>query len=182
MDKATLRAQMRQRLAALRPLVRAQEEELVNAAIVSDPSWREAQAVLVFKAVKHELSVVSATNDALRAGKRVSFPRAGPGGLSLHEMTDWSQLSPGAYGIPEPAAEAPVVSPAVIDIALVPGLAFTADGRRLGQGGGYYDRLLPALGGESWGVSFAVQVVEALPTQTHDRPVDRVLWAGAVSG
>lgn len=169
---------MRARLAGIQPLVRAQEEELVNAAIVGDPDWQEASTVLVFKAVRYELSVVSATNHALRAGKRVCFPRVAPGGLSLHEVTGWSQLEPGAYGVPEPHEAAPVVPPAMVDVALVPGLAFTRDGRRLGQGGGYYDRLLPALGGASWGVCFSQQVEPELPHETHDRPVDRVVWAG----
>lgn len=174
-DKASLRDAMRRRLDGLKTLVRAQDEELVSAAVVSDEDWRHARCVLVFKAVGHEISVVAATNDALRAGKRVCFPRVASGSLSLHEVTGWADLSPGAYGIPEPAAEAPVVSPVDVEVALVPGLAFTPDGRRLGQGGGYYDRLLPQLGGASWGVCFDAQVVDDLPTQTHDRPVDRVV-------
>lgn len=180
MDKPTLRRLMRERLATLKPLQRAQEEELVNAAIISDPDWQAAGTVLVFRAIRHEISVVSATNDALRSGKRVCFPRVAIGGLSLHEVSDWSQLQPGAYGVPEPAETAPVVSPATVDLALVPGVAFTPDGHRLGQGGGYYDRLLPMLGGASWGVCFASQIAEELPRETHDRPVDRVIWPGAV--
>lgn len=171
---------MHERLATLKPLMRAQEEELVNAAIVSDPDWQEAGTVLVFRAVRHEISVVSATNDAFRGGKRVCFPRVAIGGLSLHEVTGWSELSPGAYGIPEPAESAPLVSPAAVDVALVPGLAFTTAGHRLGQGGGYYDRLLPTLGGVSWGVCFSQQIEEEVPHETHDRPVDRVVWPGAL--
>lgn len=167
---------MRARLAALRPLVRAQEEDLVNAAVVSDEDWQEAGCVLVYKGVRQELSLVSVTHAAWRAGKQVCFPRVAPGGsLSLHAIDAWDALAPGAFGIPEPANEAPVVSPASVDIALVPGLAFTAEGRRLGQGGGFYDRLLPMLGGTSWGVAFSVQVVDAVPTEPHDRAVDRVI-------
>jgi 5-formyltetrahydrofolate cyclo-ligase len=174
-DKPALRAEIRNRLAALRPLMRAQEEELVNAAIVSDPDWVEAETILVYKAVAPELSVVSATNDAFRRGVRVCFPRVGPGGLSLHEVAGWHELEPGKYGIPAPSESAPVVSPATIDIAVVPGVAWAPGGMRLGQGGGYYDRLLPALGGISWGVGFDCQLVEAIPTESHDRPVDRVI-------
>ena len=167
---------MRQRLADLKPLVRAQEEELVNAALISDPDWQDANTVRLFKAVRHELSVVSATHAAWRAGTRVCFPRVvAPGVLSLHEVTTWGQLAPGAFGIPEPAPDLPLVAPASVDIALVPGLAFGRDGARLGQGGGFYDRLLPTLGGASWGVCFSVQVVAALPRQAHDRPVDRLI-------
>lgn len=171
-----MRRDLRARLAAMKPLVRAQEEDLVNAAIVSDPDWQEARTVLVFKGVGTELSVVSATNEALRRGATVAFPKVGPGNtLSLHRVTDWAQLAPGAYNIPEPVEGCPVVAPASIDVALVPGLGFTASGQRLGQGGGFYDRLLPQLGGISWGVAFDAQVLEAVPVEPHDRPVDRVV-------
>lgn len=180
-DKPTLRSELRSLRSSLKPLVRAQEEELVNAAVIADPSWQDADVVAVYKAVGSELSVVSATNHALRLGKRVCFPRVGPGGqLSLHEVSDWSQLQPGSFGVPEPPASAPVVSPAMVDVALVPGVGFTVAGHRLGQGGGHYDRLLPALGGTSWGVCFSCQVVEAVPVETHDRPVDRVIWPGGL--
>lgn len=156
-------------------MVRAQEEDLVNAAIVSDPDWRDADVVALYHAVGHELSLASAANDALRRGVTVCFPRVGPGGLSLHEVASWAQLSPGAYGIPEPAASAPVVSPARVDITVVPGLAWGPGGTRLGQGGGFYDRLLPRVGGVSWGVGFECQWLDALPLEPHDRPVDRVI-------
>ncbi len=176
MDKAALRTDLRGRLAAMKTLVRAQEEDLVNAAIVSDEDWRDAQTVLVFKAVKSELSVVSATNAAFRAGKTVAFPRVAPGGvLTLHEVADWAQLSPGSFGIPEPVADAPLITPMVVDVALVPGLGFTRAGARLGQGGGFYDKLLPMLGGVSWGVGFSEQLLDGLPMEPHDRPVDRVI-------
>lgn len=181
MDKPSLRASLRAARDGLKPLVRAQEEELVNAAVVSDEDWLRAETVAVYKATGSELSVVSATNHALRVGKRVCFPRAGPGGsLSLHEVTHWSQLSPGRFGVPEPPESAPVVSPVSVDVMLVPGVGFTRSGRRLGQGMGFYDRLLPTLGGASWGVCFSCQVVEAVPTQTHDRPVDRLVWPGGL--
>ncbi len=181
MDKPTLRSHIRALRSGMKTLVRAQEEDLVNAAIVSDEDWAEASTVLVYKAVQSELSVVSATNQALRVGKRVCFPRVGPGrSLSLHEVRDWSELSPGAFGIPEPAESAPVVSPAMVDIALVPGLAFTEGGHRLGQGAGFYDTLLPMLGGVSWGVGFSCQIVDEVPRESHDRPVDRVIWPGSI--
>ena len=62
------------------------------------------------------------------------------------------------------------VDPASLDVVVVPGLAFTADGRRLGQGGGHYDRFLPRLrpGCVTIGAAFAEQVVDDLPTEPHD--------------
>lgn len=181
MDKADLRRQIKGRVAGIRKPLRAQQEDLVNAAIVSDEDWRHAGTVLVYRSIGDELSVVSAANDALRAGKRVCFPKVRPGHtLSLHHVTDWAQLEPGAYGIPEPMDACPVVTPMDVDIAVVPGVAFTSAGARLGQGGGFYDRLLPTLGGISWGVCYDEQLLDAVPTEAHDRPVDRVIWPGSL--
>ena len=68
------------------------------------------------------------------------------------------------------------VDPGALDLVVVPGLAFTADGRRLGQGGGHYDRFLARLRPDclTVGACFAEQLVRELPTEPHDQPVDAV--------
>jgi len=69
-----------------------------------------------------------------------------------------------------------VVPPAEIEVILVPGLAFTREGQRLGRGGGNYDRYLALLPASTlkMGVCFALQIVETLPAEPHDQPVDAV--------
>lgn len=64
----------------------------------------------------------------------------------------------------------PALDPRELDVVVVPGLAFTTDGRRLGQGGGHYDRFLPRLraGCVTIGAAFAEQIVADLPTEPHD--------------
>jgi 5-formyltetrahydrofolate cyclo-ligase len=81
----------------------------------------------------------------------------------------------GAYGIPAPLGVAAV--PLVIDLVVVPGLAFTPDGHRLGQGGGYYDRYLALLRADcvSVGVCFHEQLVQSVPGEAHDQRVSRVV-------
>jgi 5-formyltetrahydrofolate cyclo-ligase len=72
------------------------------------------------------------------------------------------------------------VDPASLDVVVVPGLAFTADGRRLGQGGGHYDRFLPRLraGCVTIGAAFAEQLVDDLPTEPHDIRLTHVATDG----
>jgi 5-formyltetrahydrofolate cyclo-ligase len=84
-------------------------------------------------------------------------------------------LAIGPFGIPAPTGSA--IEPTTIDVVLLPGLAFTRDGRRLGQGGGFYDRFLPLLGPDATtiGVCFREQLVEQLVTEPHDRIVDLVI-------
>jgi 5-formyltetrahydrofolate cyclo-ligase len=69
------------------------------------------------------------------------------------------------------------VDPAWPDVVVVPGLAFTPTGQRLGQGGGWYDRFLVDVRNdcETIGVCFHEQVVDALPSERHDIAVDRVV-------
>jgi 5-formyltetrahydrofolate cyclo-ligase len=172
---------MRAAIAALPPRRRALEEEVVNAAIMGTPEWAAARTVLLYHHKGPEFSVSSLANAAWRAGKRVVFPRVvGPGALALHVVAGWEGLVPGAFGLREPGPGALQVVPAEVELAIVPGIAFTRDGDRLGQAGGYYDRLLPQLGGPAWGVCFDCQIVAAVPLEGHDQRVIRVWSAEAL--
>jgi 5-formyltetrahydrofolate cyclo-ligase len=83
----------------------------------------------------------------------------------------------GYQGIPEPRIECPLAVAADVDWALVPGVAFDASGRRLGYGGGFYDRLLPLLAPRTPRVAgaFACQIVARVPAAPHDLTVDTVV-------
>ena len=81
----------------------------------------------------------------------------------------------GAFGIPAPPAEAPAIEPGLL---LVPLLAFDRHGRRLGYGGGYYDRTLAALrprGVTAVGLAFAAQETAAVPTDEDDESLDWIV-------
>jgi 5-formyltetrahydrofolate cyclo-ligase len=179
--KRRLRSEVLHRLGGIRPAQRALEEELVTAAIQDTPEWRAAGTVLLYRNLRDEFSTVGLANAAWRTGKRVVMPRvAGPGRLALHEVGAWTDLRLGAFGIQEPPATLPSVDATAIDLAIVPGFAWTRQGMRLGRGGGYYDRLLPRLR-LAWGVGFDVQVMAQVPLEPHDLPVARFWSASAVS-
>ena len=84
----------------------------------------------------------------------------------------------------EVPAEAEIVRPQDVSVWIVPGLAFTEDGKRLGYGGGWYDRLLAATAGNALkiGVAHAFQLVDDLPSEQHDILLDRVVSAGLIGG
>jgi 5-formyltetrahydrofolate cyclo-ligase len=81
----------------------------------------------------------------------------------------------GAFGIVEPEGDVEVAA-ADIDLMIVPARAFTMRGDRLGRGGGFYDKYmsLPAFRAVTYGVAFACQIFDSLPTDDHDIPVERV--------
>ena len=81
------------------------------------------------------------------------------------------------YGILEPNEYACEVSTDLLDALIVPGLAFTADGKRLGYGGGYYDKLLSMKSFKAFAIGFCFkfQIIKDLPTEIHDKKVDYII-------
>ena len=144
------------------------------------PGFAEAGNVLLFvSALPEEPRTVELFDLAYQSRKTVLCPRVDRHArrLSIHRIADRSsELVPGILDIPEPRPGLPEVSPATVDWALVPGLAFDERGFRLGRGAGYYDRLLPALRPDAtcWSICLECQLVRELPTEPHDAPLDGI--------
>lgn len=105
--------------------------------------------------------------------------------LAVARVRDWeTDLHPGWRGVREPRpGRRRSVPPEQLDALVVPGVAFDRRGHRLGYGGGHFDRLLARVrpGTVVVGVAFGVQVVDAVPREAHDVPVDVVVTeAGAL--
>jgi 5-formyltetrahydrofolate cyclo-ligase len=105
----------------------------------------------------------------------VSYPRCEGNTLSFHPISTFSELLPGRFGIREPA---PGRTTEQLDLIVVPGLAFTAEGNRLGRGAGFYDRFLSAIPATTLkiGVCFEFQRVSEIPFEPHDVRMDAVIW------
>jgi 5-formyltetrahydrofolate cyclo-ligase len=107
----------------------------------------------------------------------VAVPKCYGEEMRFITMEDLSQVAPGYAGIPEPIADGPVADDETA-LVLMPGLAFDREGRRIGYGGGFYDRFLaqepnhPTLA-----LCYGFQMVEKLETEEVDIPVDQVLFA-----
>jgi 5-formyltetrahydrofolate cyclo-ligase len=131
--------------------------------------------VLAFQGVRSEPNTTGLVERLEADGHIVLLPRVEGEHLVAVVHRPGDALHEGAFGIAEP--DGPAVDPAVVDVVLVPGLAFTRDGRRLGQGGGFYDRFLPSLRPDciTLGVCFAEQVVDDLPSEEHDWVLHAVL-------
>jgi 5-formyltetrahydrofolate cyclo-ligase len=86
-----------------------------------------------------------------------------------------NDLSPGQFGIREPKSHCSEVLLKHLDLALVPGVGFDLMGRRLGRGKGFYDRLLAGISGIKCGVAFDEQIVDEIPTESHDVHLNCIL-------
>lgn len=157
---------------------RAIWSERIRERLRSLPVWKESGLVALYAPIRGEADLLPLVEIARREGKRVVFPRACVEArtLKFYEVERAAELSPGAYGVPEPPrVEARSVRAASLDLIVLPGLAFDRRGRRLGFGGGYYDRLLAAPAPATVGVAFECQLRETLPEEPHDRGVDVVV-------
>jgi 5-formyltetrahydrofolate cyclo-ligase len=168
--KRELRRQVRAARGGLGLEARACAASAVAARLLSLPEIAGARAVLAYAATGEELDPAPVVA-ALRArGVRIAYPRVcGPGEISLHWAAD-EELRPGYCGILEPVENAESASIDDIDLVLVPGVAYDGSCRRLGMGGGFYDRLLPNLpaGSIAVGLAFDEQVVSEIPCESHD--------------
>ncbi len=140
-----------------------------------DPSTITGLNVLAFVGVGSEPDTSALLESLWRIGAIVHLPRAEGDEMVAVRHEHGDVLAVGAYGIPAPIG--PPEDPGLIDLVVVPGVAFTRDGLRLGQGGGYYDRYLPRVRADCIvvGVCFAEQIVDALPAEPHDRHMSRVV-------
>lgn len=110
------------------------------------------------------------------AGKAVCLPRCLPGNqMEARLVQKDSQLVRHPYGMLEPGLDCPVIPAELIDLALIPGLAFDRSGGRLGQGGGYYDRWLAGFSGVRVALCRDGLLYDELPRQEHDLGVDLVV-------
>lgn len=127
--------------------------------------------VAVYMALPLEIDLSAFIGKLFNAGIRVVAPRwdGNMYDLAVLEGLDDVHLREGPMGVMEPA-EANLVPPQKVDVWIIPGLAFTKDGARLGYGGGWYDRFLSAApcSARKIGVAYSFQVVPSLPTESHD--------------
>ncbi|MDO5110942.1 MAG: 5-formyltetrahydrofolate cyclo-ligase [Clostridia bacterium] len=176
--RVTLRAQCKALPAPLREaLSRAACERLVGLSLFAD-----AACILAYKAMPHECDPQGLVDLAIRLGKRVAFPVCGDDyTLRLLLPSAPDAFVKGKYGIwePDPARSETIQSEA-LDLIVLPGVAFDAACNRLGQGAGYYDRLLTGARARKVGVAFPVQIVPAVPMDVHDIPLDAVVTADTV--
>ena len=182
MDKKTLRTDIRHLKAACSPEQRARLSLEVTDRLQQEPHWQQARTVLLYHSLADEVSTHNLIRNAASAGKRVLLPVVVGNDLELREYQGEGCMKEGAFHIQEPTGPA-VTDFSAVDLAVIPGVAFTPDGRRLGRGRGYYDRLLARLTSHAFyardpyliGICWPFQLVEDIPTEAHDIPMDCII-------
>ncbi len=172
-DKQTLRSRILARVKGLSP----QEHEMVsmlvtqNAALIKEVE--EARTVMLFTPMGDEPDIWPLIDLLLARKRTVILPVMHEGAIVPCEYRADDILISSSYGALEPDVRY-AVDPSIMEVAIIPGVAFDEKGHRLGRGMGHYDRFLETLKCIKIGLCFEVQVEPSIPHEPHDVIMDAV--------
>ncbi len=179
-EKSALRQATLARRDAEDAAARHRASQLITNKICALPSYTSARAVAAYASFGSEFDTSALLARILADGKQLLLPRINRDerALELRNVRNLdADLVAGVWGIREPAQSCALQSPATVDFMLVPGVAFTSAGARLGYGGGFYDRLLKLLrpGVPRVAAAFQLQVADTIPEGPQDQRIDMLL-------
>ena len=176
-SKSTLRQLMRARKNAFTMQEREQQSQGIMRLLEDSPVFQKAHVVLLYASLPDEVQTMGFIAK-WQGRKQILLPVVVGDELEVREYVVGTSLEQGSFGIPEPRLGRVVTDYSVIDLAIIPGVAFTMEGKRLGRGKGYYDRLLnqPSFSGVyKLGICYPFQLLPELPTSSHDVSLDEIL-------
>lgn len=177
MDKRELRSSIRAQKRAMTEEMIQQKSQILGELFAASEAYRNAKTIYGYLPYNQEVRTVPMLQRALEDGKRVAVPKVYGDEMRFICMTDLTRVEKGYAGIPEPVDDGPVADDPTA-LVLMPGLAFDPQGHRIGYGGGFYDKFLekepnhPTLA-----LCYDFQMLPKLETESHDIPVDWVIWA-----
>lgn len=160
---------------------RVLESVIITNKLLLSEEFHKARTIFCYVAVEEEVHTADILQKVLATGKRLCVPYItdSKGGIMIAaRLRSMSDLTEGTFGIlTAPAYDGAIeeISPEDIDLVIVPGVAFSAEGQRIGMGGGYYDRFLGSVSGKSIGLAYECQLYDSLPVEQHDKRVDKVV-------
>lgn len=175
-EKQILRREVLQRLKTAAMADPAQLRSAQLRARLTKHLERASKCVAIYAPLPHEVNLLPLLQE--HPQHRYVFPLCLPEHqLEFRVVTQPEHdMRPGAMNIPEPAPHTPLVAPEDIDILIVPGVAFTPGGERLGYGGGYYDRFIRLCPrAQVMALVFDEQLVDYLPTEEHDLRIPEII-------
>lgn len=182
-DKKTFRKDMLARRAAIPTEQKREADNARNERIRSWNEYQKAELLLFYAGYRSEADTIQLIEEALDAGRAVAVPKVVGDDMIFYRIADICQLVKGYRGIPEPDTALMGVVPVDFSkivpektVLFLPGCAFDRNGGRMGYGGGFYDRFVekyPEI--MRVALAYEVQLVEKVPRETHDKPVDMIV-------
>lgn len=175
--KTNLRKQMKTRLEQLSDEKRVKYTGQLAEQLSNLVEWQQAKTIGITISIPPEISTYSIIELAWQEGKKVAVPKCYPKEKTMEFkfISSFDQLESVYSGLLEPVNGTETTAVNEMDLIIVPGLAFTKEGHRLGFGGGYYDRFLTTYKGNTLALAFPFQLVDDLPMEMHDIPVQKII-------
>lgn len=175
-QKKKMRNEIKARAEGLTDNYCIQSDAMIYKSLISLDEYKKAWTIFCFVGTKDEIDTIPIIKDALKKGKRVGIPRCiEKGVMEVFCLDSLEHLVTGRYGILEPFEDALLIPPEDIELAIVPCLSCSRDGKRLGYGGGYYDRYLTKTGAYRVILCREEVMREDIPMDTHDQIMDCVI-------
>lgn len=178
--KSALRKAIRCSINKMTEAERLSQSLCVCRKLVANSAWRQAHDILLYAALPDEVDLSSLFTD----DKCIWLPVVDGDTLRIRQYVSGKTSISTGFHIEEPTVEAPELQESEysrIQLAIIPGRAFTLSGHRMGRGKGYYDRLLTKLKCTTLGVCFDCQIVEELPMDPWDKKLDGVLYPSSMT-
>lgn len=179
-QKKHLRLHIRSKIGNISSLDKSRKSDCVCRKIEQNKYFISAQSVMCYSSLPSELKTEGILNAVLKQGKKLFLPRvAANSDLECCLVCDLQKdLVKGTYGILEPGPHCEVLKDlSLLDFLIIPGLAFSRDGLRLGRGAGYYDRFLSrcSAGSHFVGICFNEQIAETIPVNEFDFCLNEII-------
>ena len=175
------KAMRRQGLLARRGLEaqqRVAKSRLIGESLCNSILFQQSKSIFCYVGSEDEVHTMDILQRVLAEGKQLSVPYitdAAQGVMEAAVLNKIEDLVPGIYDIPTvPENRQCFLLGNAIDLVIVPGTAFDAAGRRIGMGGGFYDRFLQNTSVSRVALAYVCQIFDHLPVEEHDQQVDYI--------
>jgi len=178
LTKKQIRSKILFRLKIQKEEDRNRKSKIIKEKLFRIPVFKKAKRVMFYISFDGEVNTQDMIKETQKLGKIVVVPVCNNRMLMPCLLANKARLEKGPYGISQPVVKNPVKLQD-LDLVIVPGVAFSKKGMRLGRGRGYYDRFLKKLPKKttSIGLAFDFQILPSLPATTTDVNVDRTIFA-----
>ena len=183
-EKTQIRRQSLSRRDALSQSEIRDKSRSIHERLSALTEYVNASQILTYVSKDNEVGTRRLICDLLEQGRSVLIPISlDDGTLKWSSLQSLDDLVPGASGVPEPRpSQRRLIEPANDALVIVPCVAFSPSGHRLGHGQGYFDRFLAHHRGTTVGIAFETQKIEHLPVEEHDMSLDIVLTESGCYG
>lgn len=150
---------------------------IIEKNLVETAMFKNASRIALYSSIENEVLTDGIFTSGSLEKKKFFYPSIFIGALAMRFLlvTDLKELTPGAYEIREPDKAKEGVNPGELDLIVMPGVAFSPKGARLGFGKGYYDRVLEGLKCPLAALAYEFQILDSIPTESFDVSMDYII-------